>query len=151
MNLKSINELKKLNILFEIINTPVKTHTSEDARNACNCDISQIVKTLLFVGKKPIIVLVSGDKKVDLDKLRKIYDDASLRIATKEEVEDITGYTVGVVCPFGLKNKVEMIADTSLKRNELLVIASGKEDILFKISLLEFLKYYKGLFESVTK
>jgi len=103
MNLKSTAELTKTGASFETIVIPKGVHTVEDVERACNCTKPEVIKTLLFVGQKPVVVLVTGDKRVDLEKLKEVRGDDSLRMANKEEVSNITGFAVGTVSPFGLR------------------------------------------------
>lgn len=145
MNLKSTEELINMGALFETIVIPNGVHTVEDVERACGCSKPEVIKTLLFVGNKPVVVLMTGDKKVDLDKLKMVRQDNSLRMATKEEVGFITGFVVGTVSPFGLK-KVDIVADLSVQNLNSLIMGSGKGDVLIKMNNSEFLKIFKGTF-----
>ena len=145
MNLKSTAELVKIGVSFETITIPNQVHTVEDVERACNCTKSEVIKTLLFVGRKSIVVLMTGDKKVDLEKLKKVCGDDSLRMASKGEVSNITGFAVGTVSPFGLRG-VDLIADEAVQALNSLIMGSGKEDTLIKITGLEFAKSFRGSF-----
>lgn len=148
MNLKSTAELTKIGASFETITIPNGVHTVEDVERACNCTKSEVIKTLLFVGRKPVVVLMTGDKKVDLEKLKKVRGDDSLRMADKKEVSNTTGFAVGTVSPFGLR-KVDVIADQSVQTLSSLIMGSGKEDTLIKMTASEFAKSFKGSFVPV--
>jgi len=148
MNLKSTTELTKIGVSFEMITIPNGVHTVEDVERACNCIKSEVIKTLLFVGRKPVVVLMTGDKKVDLEKLKKVRGDDSLRMADKEEVSNTTGFTVGTVSPFGLR-KVDVIADQAVQTLSSLIMGSGKEDTLIRMTGSEFVKSFKGSFVPV--
>ena len=148
MDLKSTAELRKLGVLFETIVIPNGVHTVEDVERACNCAKPEVIKTLLFVGRKPIVVLMTGDKKVDLEKLKKVRGDDSLRMANKEEVSNITGFTVGTVSPFGLR-EVDMIADQNVQTLNSLIMGSGKNDTLLRMTGSEFVKSFRGSFVAI--
>lgn len=146
MNLQSISELTNIGTLFETIVVPNGVHTVEDVQRSCNCTKPEVIKTLLFVGQKPIVVLMTGDKKADIVKLKKIRGDESLRMANKIEVSNITGYDVGTVSPFGLPVSVEVFADVEVKSLLSLIMGSGKSDTLLKMNQFEFAKSFKGSF-----
>ncbi len=148
MNLKSTAELIKAKVSFETIIIPSEVHTVEDVEKACNCTKSEVIKTLLFVGQEPVVVLVTGDKKVDLEKLKKVRSDNSLRMASKEEVSNITGFAVGTVSPFGLR-KVDVIADQAVQALDSLIMGSGQNNILIKMAGSEFIKSFRGSFVSI--
>ena len=113
MKLKSVAELSRLNASFETIVIPNGVHTVEDVERECNCTKPEVIKSLLFVGRSPVVVLMTGDKMVDLGKLREMRGDESLHMANKEEVRNITGFPVGAVSPFGLR-KMDVIADQAV-------------------------------------
>jgi prolyl-tRNA editing enzyme YbaK/EbsC (Cys-tRNA(Pro) deacylase) len=46
-------------------------------------------------------------------------------MATEEEVLEVTGYRVGTVSPFGMKNQVRVLLDASVLREEEISIGSG--------------------------
>ena len=46
-------------------------------------------------------------------------------MATEAEVLEVTGYRVGTVSPFGLKNKVKILIDASVLKEEEISIGSG--------------------------
>jgi prolyl-tRNA synthetase len=146
--LNSTDELDKTNIKYDLVIIPEDVHTVEDVQKACNCTKQVVIKSLLFVGHEPVMVLMPGDKQVDLIKLKELVNDPALKMAKPEEVIKLTGYKVGTVSPFGLSGIVE-IADASIKTLSELIVGSGKSDTLIRIPAAEFQKVYKGRFESV--
>ncbi len=46
-------------------------------------------------------------------------------MATEDEVLQVTGYRVGTVSPFGLKNPVRVLIDSSVLREEEISVGSG--------------------------
>jgi len=71
------------------------------------------------------MVLVAGPAQVDWKKLRQLMKRSRLRMATEEEVLDVTGYRVGTVSPFGLKNQVKILIDASVLKEDEVSIGSG--------------------------
>ena len=60
------------------------------------CDAAQIAKSIVFVGDgDPVLAVVSGAHRVDLDKLCDSLDCAEVRQATPDEVRAATGFPVG--------------------------------------------------------
>lgn len=71
------------------------------------------------------MVLVAGSAQIDWKKLRQFVGRSRVRMATEEEVLALTGYRVGTVSPFGLKNQVRVLIDTSVLKEEEVSIGSG--------------------------
>jgi prolyl-tRNA editing enzyme YbaK/EbsC (Cys-tRNA(Pro) deacylase) len=68
---------------------------------------------------------MAGRDQVDWKKLRGIVKRSRVRMATEEEVLEVTGYKIGTVSPFGLKNQVRVLLDASVLREEEISIGSG--------------------------
>ena len=118
--------LQKQEIRLEVIEFPEgTTATSEAAAKALGVTPAQIAKTLLFVGKeKNVLVVTCGDEKVDSKKLKQHFG-GKYRFARPEEVEEITGFSIGGVCPFALKNEVKIVLDASLAKFSVVYAAAG--------------------------
>ena len=71
------------------------------------------------------MVLVAGPEQIDWRKLRQLVKRSRVRMATEEEVLEVTGYRVGTVSPFGLKNQVKVLIDESVLQEEEVSIGSG--------------------------
>ena len=71
------------------------------------------------------MVLVAGREQVDWKKLRQYVGRSRVRMATEEEVLEVTGYRIGTVSPFGLKNEVKVLIDASVLKEEEISIGSG--------------------------
>jgi prolyl-tRNA editing enzyme YbaK/EbsC (Cys-tRNA(Pro) deacylase) len=63
------SHLGERGIEAKIVVLDSSTKTSKLAAEALGCTTSQIAKSIVFKGSKPIVVVISGDKKVDLKRL----------------------------------------------------------------------------------
>lgn len=88
---------------------------------------SQVVRSILFQIRPEefVMVLVAGPAQVDWKKLRQLVGRSRVRMATEDEVLEITGYRVGTVSPFGMKNQVKVMIDKSVLAEEEISIGSG--------------------------
>jgi len=84
------------------------TRTAADAARAVGCDVSQIVKSLVFVaGEEPVLALVSGSDRADPDRLAAALaaDGTSagmpIRRATADEAREASGFAIGGIPPLG--------------------------------------------------
>ena len=122
---------KENNTGIELIETDETTRTAKDAAHTHGVPVSNIVKSLVIkVGNKYKIYLVPGDKKLDLEEIQG-------RMATAEEVKEITGYSIGGVPPFGYKTRLETHILEGFDQNKELLAAGGKPNIIFKTSFEE--------------
>ena len=88
---------------------------------------SQVVRSILFQIRPEefAMVLVAGPAQVDWKKLRQLIGRSRVRMATEDEVQEVTGYRVGTVSPFGMKNQVRVLIDESVLKEEEVSIGSG--------------------------
>jgi prolyl-tRNA editing enzyme YbaK/EbsC (Cys-tRNA(Pro) deacylase) len=143
-------ELENAGARFEIIKLAESVHSVSDVEKACGCQTAEVIKTLLFIGRKPVMVILSGDKRADTEKIKGLFKEDLLRMATKEEVLALTGYAVGSVSPFGINPDIRQIADESIWSLPSLIMGSGKNDVLIRLKTPEFAKAFRGSFAPIS-
>lgn len=106
-------------------------HSLEEVAHARNQEINQIVRSILFyIGSSTfLLVLISGKKQISWQKLRSYLGISRMRLATEEEVFDVTGFRVGAVSPFGIKTKLRILADKDIFDYNEISTGSGEKNI----------------------
>ncbi|AKA67372.1 MULTISPECIES: YbaK/EbsC family protein [Clostridium] len=93
-----------------------------------------IAKTLAFkLKEKDILVVTRGDARIDNKKFRTFFKTKA-KMLDLNEVEEVTGHPVGGVCPFGLKNPIDVYVDVSIKDFDFVYPAAGSRTTALKIS-----------------
>ncbi|SMC22739.1 Cys-tRNA(Pro) deacylase [Clostridium acidisoli DSM 12555] len=93
-----------------------------------------IAKTLAFnVKEKKVLVVTRGDARVDNKKFKQLFKTKA-RMINSEDVESSIGHPVGGVCPFGVKDDVEIFIDESIRDFEYVYPAAGSKNTALKIS-----------------
>lgn len=103
------------------------TPDAPSAAAAVGCPVAQIAKSvLLLVAGEPVLVVTSGDQKVN-SSLLKQHLGRSGRVVTPdpETVLASTGYPAGAVSPFLLPEGLRVLVDASLFRFEICYPAAG--------------------------
>lgn len=136
----------------KIITSDQGTHTAEQAAAAAECALGQIVKTLVvFVSTAPMFVLVAGDRRLD-DRLlaaRFGVGRKQIKLATSQQVLELTGYEVGGVSPFGATTSLPVLVDESFQRFEEIWLAGGTATVIFPLPLDVVVKLTGGEFAAV--
>lgn len=112
------------------------TATSQLAAEVIGCDLGQIVKSLAFiVDDTPVLVLASGDQRVDTRKLADLFEVSrkQVKVASAQECVEIFGYEPGGVPPVGHRGDFPTLIDDSLGRYKLLYAAGGAPNAIFPI------------------
>ncbi len=119
--------LEKLNIPHQVFRHETPVTSFEQAASDRNQRPEQVVRSILFQIRSDefLMVLMAGPAQIDWKKLRQLVRRSRVRMATEDEVLAMTGYRVGTVSPFGLKNQVKVLIDTSVLREEEISIGSG--------------------------
>ncbi|MDX1377800.1 MAG: YbaK/EbsC family protein [Anaerolineales bacterium] len=119
--------LDALGIPHRVFRHEQPVNSFEEAASARNQRPEQIVRSILFQVRPGefVMVLMAGPDQVDWKKLRQIVKRSRVRMATEDEVLEVTGYRIGTVSPFGLKNQVRVLLDASVLREEEISIGSG--------------------------
>jgi prolyl-tRNA editing enzyme YbaK/EbsC (Cys-tRNA(Pro) deacylase) len=117
----------------------VSTHTAEEAAATVGAELGQIVKSLVFVSPgedgvlEPIVCLVSGPNRVDLARLAAVTGDLNVRRSTAREAQELTGFVIGGIPPFGHARPVRAIMDPDLTRFQTVWAAAGTPTAVFPV------------------
>jgi len=119
----------------------VSSATVELAAAALQCEPQRIAKTLSFlVEDHAILVVAAGDAKIDNHKYKGQFGKKA-KMLTPEEVETLVGHAVGGVCPFAVKEGVDVYLDESMKRFQTVFPACGSASSAIELTIPELEKY----------
>lgn len=116
---------------------PADTSTAEAAAAAVGAPLGSIVKSLIFLADDaPLLVLVAGDQRVDVKRLRAALGlgKKRLRIAQPDQVLAHTGFDVGGVPPVGHHPPLRTLIDRTLSRFDTVWAAAGTGHAVFPIT-----------------
>ena len=134
--------LRKAGVRAKVATMPESTRTASDAAAVVGCDVSEIVKSLVFrrsVDDRPILVLVSGADRVDLDHLAAVVG-GPVEQATAKYVRARTGFVIGGVPPLGHDEPLDTYMDERLVGLTQVWAAAGGPNSVFAIEVEQLLK-----------
>jgi prolyl-tRNA editing enzyme YbaK/EbsC (Cys-tRNA(Pro) deacylase) len=115
--------------------------TVELAAKALNTEPARIAKSLSFkVEEKAILIICAGDVKIDNAKYKALFK-AKAKMLTPDEVVEFIGHEIGGVCPFGIKEGVNVYLDESLKRFRTVFPACGSSNSAIEMTPADLEKY----------
>lgn len=131
------------------------TATSQLAADNIGCELGQIVKSLAFmVDGKPILVLASGDQRVDDRKIAEMFGVGrkKVKVATADECVTIYGYAPGGVPPLAHRTAgLPTYIDDSFKRYTQVYAAGGAHNAIFGLTLDQLVSMTGGTFADVKR
>ena len=150
----SLNSVKhELSIIapdLQIIEYKTSTASVYEAALAHKVEPGQIVKTIALNLEKPILLMTSGDVKIDNKKYKNFFKKKAKMLSADDTLK-YTSHPIGGVCPFGLPSKIDIYADVSLNAYDLVIPAAGSEKSSVKIMRERLLKITRATLVDVTK
>lgn len=131
------------------------TATSQQAADQIGCQLGQIAKSLLFiVDDQAIVIIASGDQKVDDKKLAALrgVNRKRVKIATADQCIAITGYAPGGVPPVGYRTTgLTLYLDDALQRYDQIYAAAGAHNAIFPVRLDQLVPLTGGTFVDIKR
>ena len=134
-----------------IIDLPDSARTAQMAADALSkhlmldIPVGAIVKSLVFIaGTQPVLTLIAGDRRGDVEKLKAATGASNMKIADAETVRSVTGFAVGGVPPIGHLDDLPVLIDESLSRFETVYAAAGHPHAVFPIPFARLVEITRG-------
>ena len=108
--------------------------TGESARQL-GVDEHQVIKTLVMRDeqKKPLIILMHGDRKVSTKNLARQAARKQIEPCTPDAAQRHTGYLIGGTSPFGTKKKMPVYVEASILALPLIYLNGGRRGFLVSL------------------
>ena len=142
MSIEKVRDyFKQWDMENRIIEFDVSSATVELASLALACDPKRKAKTLAFkVNEKPILIVASGDCRVDNKKYKAKFSTRP-KMLSPQELIDLVGYAAGGVCPFAVKEGVTVYLDESLRRFDKVFPACGSSNSVIELTIEELERF----------
>ena len=125
---------KKVDFVPHLHDYVEKGGTGESARQL-GVDEHAVVKTLIFETneKRPLIVLMHGDRQVSTKNLARHIGVKSVEPADPKRASNWTGYQFGGTSPFGTRTAMPVYVEASIFDLDKIYINGGKRGFLVEI------------------
>jgi len=125
----------------QVLEFETSSATVELAAQAVGVIPARIAKSLSFkVDGKAILIIAAGDAKVDNAKF-KAHFHTKAKMLTPDEVTELIGHAIGGVCPFAIKEGVEVYLDESMRRFETVFPAAGSGNSAIQLTCDQLEQY----------
>jgi len=138
--------LNTLGYNYTVIEHAESTRTALEAAERAGGELGQIVKSLIFKGKRsgtPILVLTSGANRVNEKRIRE-YAGEGIGKADADFVRAVTGYAIGGVPPLGHVQEIETYLDEDFLQFETVWAAAGTPNAIFELKTSDLQKMTGG-------
>ena len=131
--------LKEHHVDFEVgSHRPV--YTSAEAAEVRGEPLQSGAKALILkVDGAFAMFVLPGDRRMNSKRIRRAVRVKSIRFATPEEVEGLTGLTIGSIPPFGSLFGMRTFCDPSLGENEHINFNAGEHTVSIRMRYADYL------------
>ena len=144
-NAMRILEARK--VPFETYTFDLDIHSADGVAEALGLPAHQVYKTLVVVRQqgKPLLVLMAGDRELDLKRLARAVREKKLRMASYKEAESLTGLQVGGISALALVNRgFDVYIDQAATRLSHILVSARCRGINLKLSVEDLIRITKA-------
>jgi Cys-tRNA(Pro)/Cys-tRNA(Cys) deacylase len=136
MSTRAIAWLRKKKINFSVMTYEHQAKGAAFAAQATGYPLAQTIKTLVvdLGGKTFGLALLPGDGQLALKKLARKLGVKKAMMADPQAAERLTGYHVGGISPFGIRQRVVVVMEASLLTHDRVLINGGQRGVLLQMT-----------------
>jgi len=155
--MSGVEEVKKFieehDLDAKILQFDEPVRTVEEAAERSKADPSEIVKTIILIADdRPIAAIIQGNRKIDLEKLRKVLNAKYVRLAKPSEVLKLLGIGIGAVSPLlNSMKRIRCIMDEKVLMEKKVLAGGGSEKTLVLIKPKDLAEILKPIIADISK
>lgn len=145
--------LEECEIPFRILQQNAPASSIEDAARLRGISPSIMVKSMLLrdMGNNYALACCFGDQQIAPKKVRHRLQWRRMTCVSGQDVEIITGYQLGSVCPIKLKTPLPIIFDRNIILKDEVSISSGSNLAGIALATRDLIQLINPLFDDITR
>jgi Cys-tRNA(Pro)/Cys-tRNA(Cys) deacylase len=145
------NFLKENGLWYRFIEKSETIHTA-DAAKAAGIELNRLTKNLVSKtdSGEHVLLIVPGDKKVDLDKAAKVLGVRKIRLVPFDKAEEISGYPPGGTPSIGHKTPMKIVLDKSLLSYQTVFCGGGSRTRLLELRTEDIVRVGKAIISDIS-
>ncbi len=143
--------LKENGVWYRFIEKSETIHTADAAR-AAGIELNRLTKNLVSKtdSGEYVLLIVPGDKRVDLDKAAKVLGVKRVRLVPFEQAEQVSGYPPGGTPSIGHKTPMKIVMDGSLLSYKTVFCGGGSRTKLLEIKTEDIVRIGKAIVSDIS-
>jgi len=134
--------LERQNAPYEVIVFPDSIHDAQEVATFASLPADHVYKTLVTRADnprvKPLLVMVSANRTLDLKKLAAAIGEKKAHMASHADAEKLTGLKVGGISALALLNRGSSIyLDVAAEALDYIVVSAGQRGLNLKLSVTD--------------
>lgn len=130
---------------YEVVAFPESIHDALGVTDYAGLLPDQVYKTLVVEadepGHKPMLIMVGGDKELDLKKVAQAVGAKKCHMARRADAEKMTGLKAGGISPLALLNRgFEVYVDRPALALDAIVVSAGQRGLNVKLDPADLIR-----------
>src|SRR5215475_557257 len=151
--LNSIQMLEAQEVRYEVLSFPDTIHSAVGVAAYYSLPPAQVYKTLVVVlsQDKPALVLIAGDRELQLKQLAQVLGEKKLRMATQKEAEAWTGLKVGGISALALLHRgFPVYIDSAAAALDEIIVSAGQRGMDIRLTVSDLVRVTGAAFVEAT-
>ncbi len=131
-------------VRYDVMEFSPDIHSAEGVAEALNIPTVQVYKTLVVKragGGKPLLVMLAGDRELDLKKLAAAIGEKKLQMAAHKDAEQLTGLKVGGISALALTHKRWAVyLDRPALDHEWILVSAGQRGVNLRVPVADLIR-----------
>src|SRR2546421_10682804 len=139
--LHSMRVLEAQGVCYEVLSFPDTIHSAVGVAAYYGLPPAQVYKTLVVVLSQgqPALVLIAGDRELQLKRLAPALGEKKLRMATQKEAEAWTGLKVGGISALALSHRgFPVYIDGAAAALAEIIVSAGQRGLDMRLTVADF-------------
>ena len=151
--LNSMRMLEAQGVRYEVLSFPDTIHSAVGVATYYGLPPAQVYKTLVVVlaQGKPALVLIAGDRELQLKQLAQALGEKKLRMATQKEAEAWTGLKVGGISALALCHRgFPVYIDRAAAALDEIIVSAGQRGMDIRLTVPDLVRMTGAAFVDAT-
>jgi len=142
MTMRGIEQLKQAGVRFEILPYRHEVKGAKPVAEALNLPEEIVIKTIVFQtdDRSFLLALMGGDGTISEKKLARVSDHKRVSPAAPRDAERVTGFQIGGIGPFGLKQLLPVFLDEVTAQLDEIVINAGARGTMIRLATKDLIR-----------
>lgn len=139
----SMRVLDAHKIPYQVFTFSPDIHSAAGVADAVGLLPHQVYKTLVALRSqgKPMLILIAGDRELDLKRVARSVGEKKVRMASHNEAEALTGLQVGGISALALLNRpFDVFIDRPATELSHLLVSAGKRGINLRLAVPDLIR-----------
>jgi len=145
--------LETQGVRYEVLSFPDTIHSAVGVAAYYGLPPAQVYKTLVVVLSqgKPALILIAGDRELQLKQLAQALGEKKLRMATQKEAEAWTGLKVGGISALALFHRgFSVYIDRAAATLDEIIVSAGQRGMDIRLTVPDLVRITGAVFVEAT-